>query len=458
MTLGCITESNNVRVDAPRSRIGGKSTVQTFDLEVTDRSGMNRPASRLIVPTRRRLLTGALATASFLAAPAIVKAQAARRSIDSFGDGATQRSKSEATADWTACFNAAADSGTPVEVPPGRYPFRTQNSAKASVYVNAARNIDFVCAPNAEFIVGYELNNKSGSLFSFTNPSGPDNGVKFSFRGGYFDGRALDVVPEGGSGLGMMSIFQYADPILSGMRGYGGKNNPMPLARGAGFTDTFISTHGCIRENITNIHGRGFYDSLLYVSGQRAPLNPDRGRLGTVTGLVALGCGNGIAIKRNYIGLTVVDCAIWYCQNGILSGTADGLNNNEGKQTRVIGGSIARIQGLPVVVCGDSVVVTNLAIGDYGLDLANPRVLHNRDAALAAITLAGCTNGEVINNQIVTRSVASDTRRGIALRRDQAGNVTTGCTVEKNDIVGPSSTNAIYKEPGSENNTIGSNP
>ncbi|SFL36177.1 hypothetical protein [Methylorubrum salsuginis] len=111
---------------------------------------------------RRHMLTGALAAAFLPAAPAIVKAATARRSIDEFAGAREMRTKTEAQADWTPVFQTAVNEGasTAIYVPPGNYPFRTYSGfvvdANRCVYnnPNQPRSIDIACDPDATFIVG----------------------------------------------------------------------------------------------------------------------------------------------------------------------------------------------------------------------------------------------------------------------------------------------------------------
>lgn len=448
--------------------------MQTFDLEAADRTGRwlggLRPASQSMIPTRRHLLTGALATASVLAAPAIVKAQTARRSIDSFADGTIQRGKGLG-ADWTACFNEAANSGVPVEVPSGFYPFRrfttTVEGTPVCVSVNAPTSIDFACAPDATFIIGSDFNGKTGTLFRFENPNGPEaaTGVTFRFTGGYFDGSGVTSRKSRGEGIGILDVYQYANPYFANISGYGGRSTPYysefpDTQLGVGNIDTLLTTHNCYKERIHDLRGEGFFDCCLYLSGDSLGDKIDgRGEQALVTGLVAVRCVNGIACKRDYVAAQIEDCSISLCQNGIICGRADD-GSNFGRRTRVIRGYIGQIQGRPIIIYGIQPIVENVTIGEYGLSPLDRQVVTGttRYNQIAAIDLRGCTNGRVSGCTIKTRAISNDPRFGIALRSSEGNNPlpTTGCTISGNDIVGPAT--KIYMQQGSENNTIGSNP
>lgn len=401
---------------------------------------------------RRYFLTGALATAFVPAAPAIVKAASTRRLIFEFGDGNVMKTKPQASADWTAIFNEAANSGSPVEVPPGAFPMRSFSRTDGCVYVNAATPIDFACAPDARLIAGAELSNKRGAMFTFINPNGPTQGTSTTLRftGGYFDGSALTSAPADGYGLVMLDIFQYSSPYIASISGNGGSTDPNGARLGAGFTDTLITTHNCYKELIVNVWGIGFYDCMLYISGDDNGDQFDgRGELGIVRGAVATRCGNGIAVKRDYIGLGIENCSIWHCQNGIIGSPAGGLLNDQGKGTRVTGGQIGRIQGRPILIFGTNPIVENVTIGDFGINLADKRTPTDTAVGneIAAIDLRGVTGGRVVNNIITTRSIASDPRSGIAVRKDAANNVSSGCKIYGNDMSGLP--RAIYTEAGS---------
>ena len=415
---------------------------------------------------RRNLLAGALAAACLpaatrgLAAPALVRSAKDRYTVFDFPGGQEMRGKPEPVADFGQVFTAAVASGSAFEVPPGRYPLRAMTSHKRCVSLISNAPVDIVCAPGATFVAGAELAGLSCSLLGFQNDGEPVPGTAttFHFRGGHFDGSQIPWSND--AGVGMLDIYQYADPLIENVTGFGGATDLAAGRQGAGYADTLVITHNCFRERIVNLKGSGFYDCLLYLSGDnRGDTLDGKGEQAFVTGLSAKRCGNGVAMKRDHVGQVIQNFEITECNNGII-GSKAGRPSNQGKRTHVLNGRLSRIRGRPILLFGHDPLVENVHIEDYGISLVDPQELTGtrRGNEIAAIQLRGGVDGRVAGNTIVLRGGPGrgDGRIGVALSRDDENQPTRGCTVEGNRMSGVP--RPIVIEPGSEDNRIGDNP
>lgn len=416
---------------------------------------------------RRRFLTDSLAAGAAygmsrtLAAPAIARPANARYSIFDFAGGQALRGKAEATSDFSALITEAVAKGAPIAIPPGRYPFREITKRKRCVSLISDAPVDIACEPGATFVVGQELSGVMGTVFGLQNASQPVPGTEttFRFRGGHFDGS--QIAASSNSGMGMISIFQYADPLIEGVSGYGGASHLKDGRGGTGWADTLLATHNCFRERIINLKGIGFFDTALYLSGDNGGDRLDgRGEQAFVSGLEATRCGNGIVMKRDHVGQVIQNFKMTECGNGIIGGAADGHLSNQGKRTHVHDGTLRQIQGRPVAIYGTGVLAANLLIEDFGLQLAEPgRVTGTRKGnEVAGIDLRGAKDGRVVNNTITLKKWLGEDGRparrryGIALRSDSEKRPTQGCTISDNRIVGFAL--PIFVEAGCEENRI----
>lgn len=416
---------------------------------------------------RRRLLSGAMVAGAAcslsraFAAPAVARPANTRYSIFDFAGGQTLQGRAEAVSDFSAVVTRAVTQGAAIVFPPGRYPFRALTARKRCVSLISDAPVDIACEPGATFVAGQELSGTSGSLFGLQNVNQPVPGTATTFRftGGHFDGS--QITASGDFGIGMIDIFQYADPLIEGVRGYGGATDFAEGRGGAGWADTLLTTHNCFRERIINLKGSGFFDTLLYLSGDnRGDQLDGQGEQAFVSGLEATRCGNGVVMKRDHVGQVIQNFRIIECINGIIGSTADGRPSNQGKRTRVLNGLLQRIQGRPVEIFGTDVLAANLTIEDFGLRLDDRRRLTGtrRGNEIAGVDLHGGKGGQVMNNTITLKRWFGEDgpparrRYGIALRNDTDKQPTQGCTISGNRIDGFA--RPIFVDSGCEDNSI----
>ncbi len=416
---------------------------------------------------RRQFLTRGLALGAAcglsgrLASPAIGRPANAPYSIFDFAGGQALAGKNEETSDFTTLIKEAVAQGSPISFPSGRYPLRTLTTKNRCVSLISDAPIDIVCESGATFIAGQELSGNNAALLGLqnSNPATPGTKTTFRFKGGHFDGSQL--TNSGSFGIGMLDIFQYADPVFENISGYGGTSDFTAGRAGAGWADTLLTTHNCFRERVTNLKGKGFFDTLLYLSGDNRGDQLDGiGEQALVSGLEAARCGNGVVMKRDHVGQVIQNFTITDCLNGVIGSSADGRPANQGKRTHVQNGTLRRIQGRPVVIFGTDVLAENLTIEDFGLQLAdlNSVTGTRRGNEVAGIDFRGAKNGQAINNAISLKKwfgmdgPSARQRYGIALRKDANHEPTQGCTISNNRISGFAT--PVFVEKGCEDNRI----
>jgi hypothetical protein len=170
--------------------------------------------------------------------------------------------------------------------------------------------------------------------------------------------------------------------------------------------DQHIGTHNCYGETYSSCVFIGAGDSAIYSSGDGA--SDDTGKLGEMDGVGGLvdnckflKCSNAISLKRQYNDMTIRNCRVVDCVNGVTGGvTGDTFGAvGHGKRVTIENFKAKRIAGHPIIVTGSTGMVSlrDIEIEDFGADPASNGTVPTGGTQIAAVSLLSCLSWRIDN-------------------------------------------------------------
>jgi hypothetical protein len=340
---------------------------------------------------------------SWITVPPRIKAKGVERDIFEFADGAVQRNASVGSADYTAVFTAALQSGESVVVPYGdNYVIRSRivlDPMDAPICLRGA-------GAKSRIRVWTGLAGQTGGIFHIKPTTIPttSNIISHIFRDLYFD--AQSITAANGSapnpGLAFLDIF-WAKLRVENCVFLGGTTGASGVDVGTGYMDQHISTWGCFGEEYLSCVFIGAGDSAVYASGDSA--DTDTGKLAEMDGTGALfdncrfwKCSNGISLKRQINDTTIRNCRTVDCVNGINAGVTSGEPTGHGKKVVIENFKAKRTIAHAIDLVGSTMVsLRDIEIEDFGGTLASSGASLTPGTQPAAVTLESCLDWRIDN-------------------------------------------------------------
>ena len=336
-----------------------------------------------------------------IAAPYSISPASRRWDLLSFAGAQAENAKTSATQSWGGVLNAALLSGEKVAVPAGNYPLREYAASSTEMTLVTDQTVDVECAADAKFVGTVDLPTGVGQIIKVLPSSdlSPTNlNQTFSWKGGRFDFSALNTPDT--FGVSVFDIYKLFKPKLSEVRFYAGTGLYSDVW---GACDTGVTTHNCFGETFQDNSFVGFYDSGIYLSGDKVltALN-FVGQSASLSRNLFYRCSNGTTAKRAYMNGTYTDNDFLECGRCIASGdTSDSPDGTHGNGMHISGGSMQKTQSWPVYIeRGGSCSVKGVRIQDWGRQLDGDTVFTTASSRIAAIDIRGADNPVIKDNNI----------------------------------------------------------
>ena len=283
------------------------------------------------------------------------------------GDGVTDdRQNIENAANFAISVNKT------LYFPSGNYFInsKTSTSANCGIFIHTDYGISIILDDNATLIAGINLYNQTilGGGRAVIRIERINNvvGESVNFTGGKFDVSNIPI-PSGGVGTGGLDCLsigpKYKKVNINKVVFNHGIRTASGVDFGYGGGDSSIFCKEPENISVTNCSFYGSADLGVYLSGDNA--YPTRiGRNAVISDNYFLRCGGAVGIKRYFEKTIISNNHIFECGNGIFTG--DTGFSDEGKRVIIIGNTIEKIQGNPILIDNsDSAIVIGNEIFDY---------------------------------------------------------------------------------------------
>lgn len=366
------------------------------------------------------------------AAPRTIRNKTSDRwSVRDFGNSSCGKADNPSTADEAEDFRKALNSGERIYVPPGRYPWRsndpTTEGDASGISAVAVRNVpvDIDFAADAIIQIGSEISSGSRGFLRIEQDD-PDEYDVFSILS--ITDLAMDTsgAPAIGTGLRAVDILGYNRVKMLTPRLLSSPGIPSGVDFGPGGSDTGINITRCSHITVTNPWLVGFADAGLYVNGNAGENRDETDGIGEQFELIGgffWRCQNAVVVKRDFMSSSIIGGTYKECRNPISAGSTDDGPNDFGRGWTIIGPRIFKTQGRPIYLQGGfGHVIKGAHIWDYGLWISDQSQL--TAATIGGVTLSGAKDSIVSGNTMgfkewtVPGGITSDGPHGVVLNNN----------------------------------------